>query len=164
MSSRPNPPRTGHDHTPAHPSGLRQTYTASSSSSVEDPASPERHESAAGHAHAAAAGPSRHRATESTALLGPALLFREEAHEGPCNHGTFSPRPTSPTSSLQGDSRTPSEAEAEASLPPIDAALSGDSPARRGWKRAWAAKMRSKTMSNSSALAERHGVKDSALM
>ncbi|KAK3903487.1 sulfate transporter family-domain-containing protein [Staphylotrichum tortipilum] len=166
MSSRSNTPRTGHDHTPAHPSGLRQTYTASSSSSVEDPTSPDKHEHTAGHPHTSAAGPSRHRATESTALLGPALLFREEAHEGPCNHGTFSPRPTSPTSSLQGDSRTPSESEAEASLPPIDGALSGDSPvrARRGWRRAWAAKMRSKTMSNSSALAERHGVKDSALM
>ncbi len=170
MASRPNAPRAGHDHAPAHPSGLRQTYTASSSSSVDDnpdPASPDRTEHT--HAHVNAAGPSRHRPTEATALLGSALLLREEAHDGPCNHGTFSPRPTSPTStsSLLGESLpgSPSESDAESSLPGAGGLLSDDTSRRvRSWKRQWAAKMRSKKMSNSSALAERHGVKDSALM
>jgi hypothetical protein len=90
------------------------------------------------------------------------LDFREHVHEGPCNHGTFSPRPTSPTSSLH-DSISPSESEAEASLPGIDGVLS-EASRRRSWKKRWAAKLRSKKMSTSSALAERHGVKDSVLM
>ena len=164
MASRPNAPRAGYDHAPAHPSGLRQTYTASSSSSVDDipdPAAPDRTEHT--NAHANAAGPSRHRLTEAT------LLLREDAHDGPCNHGTFSPRPTSPmsTSSLLGESLpgSPSESDAESSLPGAGGLLSDDTSRRlRSWKRQWAAKMRSKKMSNSSALAERHGVKDSALM
>ncbi|KAK4151704.1 sulfate transporter family-domain-containing protein [Chaetomidium leptoderma] len=168
MSSQPNSPRPAHDHAPAHPSGLRQTYTASSSSSVDEgpapgPASSARDDATS--AHRRVAGPSRQRSTESTALLGATLNLREEAHEGPCDHGTFSPRPTSPTSSLQGDSLSPSESEAETSLPGLDGVLSDDSSRRRrSWKRRWAAKMRSKKMSTSSALAEQHGVKDSTLM
>ncbi|EAQ88627.1 hypothetical protein CHGG_05246 [Chaetomium globosum CBS 148.51] len=164
MSSQPNSPRPGQDHTPAHPSGLRQTYTASSSSSVSDTAgqaSSTRRDAGPSNRHGA--GPSRQHATESTSLLGATLDFREEAHEGPCNHGTFSPRPASPSGSLPGDWLSPSESETEASVPGIDGTVSEGSR-RRSWKRRWASKMRSKKMSTSSALAEQHGVKDSALM
>lgn len=160
----PNSPRPGHDHTPAHPSGLRQIYTASSTSSVDEAAGPPSPESSNRPSAPNVAGPSRQRPTEATSLLGAALDFREQAHEGPCNHGTFSPRPTSPTSSIQADSISPSESEAETSLPGIDGVLSEESRRRRNWKRRWASKMRSKKMSTSSALAEQHGVRDSALM
>jgi hypothetical protein len=94
-------------------------------------------------------------------LLGEVLDLREHAHEGPCTHGTFSPRPTSPSSILT-DPLSPTESEAEAS---IDGVLSGRSHRRQGsWKRQLASKMRSKKMSTSRELAERHGIKDSALM
>lgn len=166
MTSPLSPSRAGHDHTPAHPSGLRQSYTASSSSSVDEapgPSSLETSDHAAAQRHVA--GPSRQHPTEATALLHTALDFREQVHDGPCNHGTFSPRPGSPGSSIQGDSLSPSESEAESSLPGIDGVLSeGSSRRRRGWKKQWAAKIRSKKMSTSSALAEQHGIKDSALM
>jgi hypothetical protein len=167
MSSWPNPHRPSHDHTPAHPSGLRQIYTASSTSSADDapdPASPDGDEPVS--PRHTVAGPSKQRPTEGTALLGTALFLREEAHEGPCNHGTFSPRPTSPTS-LLGESlaSSPPESDAEGSLLGVGGLLSEDSSRRLSkWKRDWAAKMKSKKMSNSSALAERHGIKDSALM
>ncbi|KAK4118324.1 hypothetical protein N657DRAFT_638120 [Parathielavia appendiculata] len=158
MSSRPHPPRPSQNHAPVHPSGLRQTYTASSSSSDERNPRAASPEIPPTHRHAGK------RPTEATALLPTAgvLDLREHAHEGPCNHGTFSPRPTSPTSSLH-DSISPSESEAEASYPGIYGVLSGSSR-RRSWKTQWAAKLRSKKMSTSSQLAERHGVKDSLLM
>ncbi|KXX79387.1 High affinity sulfate transporter 2 [Madurella mycetomatis] len=165
--SRPNAPRPGHDHAPTNPSGLRQTYTASSHDSTEgDPhpqssPSPDRDDTARTHRHVA--GPSTQRSTEATPLLGAALDFREQLHEGPCNHGTFSPRPASP-SSFQTDQLSPSESESESVLPGIDGIMAGPSRKRKSWKKQWAAKMRSKKMSTSSALAERHGVKDSALM
>ncbi|KAH6857174.1 sulfate transporter family-domain-containing protein [Chaetomium sp. MPI-CAGE-AT-0009] len=163
-SSQPNSPRPAQDHAPAHPSGLRQTYTASSSSSLNDTAghaSSERRDARPAARHAA--GPSRQHPTESTSLLTGTLDLREEAHEGPCNHGTFSPRPTSPSGSLPADWLSPSESETEAPIPGIDGVISEGSR-RRSWKKRWASKMRSKKMSTSSALAEQHGVKDSGLM
>ncbi|KAK4095923.1 putative sulfate transporter protein [Parathielavia hyrcaniae] len=153
MSSRPHLARPGQSHTPTHPSGLRQTYTASSSSSAERSPGPASPEISATHRNAGGKRP-----TEASALLD----VREHVHEGPCNHGTFSPRPTSPTNSLH-DSVSPSESEAEVSYPAIDGVLSV-TPRRRGWKKQWAAKLRSRKMSTSSQLAERHGVKDSLLM
>ncbi|KAK4142197.1 sulfate transporter family-domain-containing protein [Dichotomopilus funicola] len=173
MAPQPTSPRpTQQDHAPSHPSGLRQTYTASSSSSVEEGPSAAAststaHDSAAAaahhHHHGAGAGPSTHRATETTSLLGRALEgLRELPHEGPCNHGTFSPRPTSPTGSIPGgDLNSPSESESEVSS--VDGVRSGVTK-RSDWKRKWTSKMKSKTMATSSALAEQHGVKDSALM
>ncbi|KAL2020642.1 hypothetical protein VTK56DRAFT_8132 [Thermocarpiscus australiensis] len=175
MYSRPNPTRPAHDHAPAQPSGLRQIYTASSDSSagagdVSDPhgrpmsaASSDRSDTASRRRHSA--GPSTQPPTEATALLDSALDLGEHAHEGPCDHGTFSPRPTSPTSSILADSLSHSESEAEGGLPGIDAPLSaGSSRRRKSWRRQWAAKIRSKKMSTSRALAERHGFRDSTLM
>lgn len=167
MSSRPNPSRPGHDHAPAHPSGLRQTYIPSPYGSFDgasNPTSPPRSEPAADHQHAA--GPSRPHASETTSLLPAIFDLREQAHEGPCMHGTFSPRPTSPTgSSVLGDSISPSDSEAEGSVSGIEGVLrGGSSRERRGWKRRWAATIKSKKMSDSTALAQRHGIKASAQM
>jgi MFS superfamily sulfate permease-like transporter len=95
------------------------------------------------------------------------LDFRESAHEGPCNHGTFSPRPLSPASEdILADSLSLSESEPESpGLHTIDGVLSaGSHKKRKSWPKQWASKMRSKKMSTSSALAERHGVEDSPLM
>jgi hypothetical protein len=60
---------------------------------------------------------------------------------------------------------SPSESDAEGSLHGTGGLVSDDASRRlRSWRRQWAARMRSKKMSNSSALAERHGIKDSTLM
>ncbi|KAL2193989.1 sulfate transporter family-domain-containing protein [Corynascus similis CBS 632.67] len=158
MSSQPDPSRPAQDHAPAQPSGLRQTYTASSSLLIGDNSS---QASTSSQHHAA--GPSRRHATDTTPLLGTSLDLREAAHEGPCNHGTFSPRPISPTSSIPGGPFSPSESETESSSQGIDGVLSRSSR-NKTWKKRWAAKIRSQKMSTSSALAEQHGVKDSALM
>jgi hypothetical protein len=102
--------------------------------------------------------------TETTALLGP-LDVGERVHEGPCNHGTFSPRPTSPTNSLFAGSHTHSDAESDAPMPGVDGVLSASSAKRaKSWKKQWALRIKSKKMSTSSALAQQHGFKDSALM
>ena len=95
--------------------------------------------------------------------------FREQAHEGPCHHGSFSPRPGSPTGSGGVfDSHTDTESEGSVSTPLIDGVLGLASAEtrkkRKSWKRQLTAKMKSKKMSTSSALAERHGIKDSTLM
>lgn len=170
------------NHTPATPSGLRQSYTASSSSDTSLPLSSE-HTRSGPSQNASESEPSHQNPgprpsnprlpSETTGLLSDAL-YGNHAHEGPCNHGTFSPRPLSPTTSfgretsllLQDGSRAPSPgASSESSLPIMDSVVAF--VAARGasdWKKRWARKMRSKTMSTSSELAERHGVKDSAFM
>lgn len=164
MASRPTA-RAGQDHAPTNPSGLRQTYTASSSYGSAGTRSARTSQGSDGASdHGPSAGPSRPRPTEITALLDATLDFREQAHEGPCNHGAFSPRPTSPSSSILGGD-SPSASESEAEVPGIDGVLAAPSPRKRkSWKRRWASKIKSKKMSTSSALAQQHGVRDSALM
>ncbi|KAK1749766.1 sulfate transporter family-domain-containing protein [Echria macrotheca] len=178
--SRPQPRSVAsHDHTPIHPSGLRQSHTAASYESLDQARNPRdspelspRSPPVPGHGDnippMTLAGPSnRHsaEATETTALLGDTLLgMGEQAHEGPCNHGTFSPRPMSPTDSITADSHIHSESESDG-LPAIDGTLSADArKKRRDWKKQLASKMKSKKMSTSSILAQRHGISDSALM
>ncbi|KAK3312077.1 sulfate transporter family-domain-containing protein [Apodospora peruviana] len=182
-------------HAPANPSGLRQSFTAASYSSLDEAGSPRhRHDSSPQLSPMSpplntdnddilyanlddAAGPSlRHShqhsepPTESTTLLGHSLDFREQVHEGPCNHGTFSPRPTSPAGSGGFFERSPADTESEVSVstPLIDgipSMASTESRKRRpNWKRQLTARMKSKKMSTSSALAERHGIRDSTLM
>ncbi|KAK3323122.1 ADP-ribosylglycohydrolase-domain-containing protein [Cercophora scortea] len=193
-SSRPNPsPRantTGtavpatnreHDHAPANPSGLRKSYTPFYGSSPDrnsdrrdseqiSPTSPPVNLSNEPISYLSIAGPSiRGQSTsaapptESTALLGDGLEFGEHAHEGPCNHGTFSPRPMSPAGSIPSESHT--DSESEATMPLMDGVITQDARKKsKSWKGQLASKMRSKKMSTSSALAERHGVEDSGLM
>lgn len=164
MSSRPTPSRPGHNHAPANPSGLRQAFTASSYGSMDggsDPASPETSDDASSHRRAAA-GPSRQRPTETTALLDAALDFREPAHEGPCNHGVFSPRPTSPLGNSHGDSPSPDESETDASLRGPDGVSSSTRQDKK--KKGWASRIKSKKMTTSRDLAQRHGFKDSPFM
>lgn len=164
-------PAASNPHAPANPSGLRQSYTAGSYGSVDSGNSSDRPMSPPSPDYRTKPGPSsRQRATENTSLLESALDFREHdhPHDGECNHGTFSPRPMSPTgSSLLGGGEyfTQSDSESEAATTP-----GLDDPARehrrksKSWRKQWAARMRSKKMSTSSALAQRHGIEDSPLM
>jgi len=176
--SRPNLfSSASHGHAPAHPSGLRQSHSAASYASLADaadtragdspPLSPRSPPPASNETYIPGfdlAGPSNRpeTATESTSLLD----FREHpAHEGPCNHGTFSPRPMSPTDSVAADSHIYSGSESDGSVPTMDGVLSVEArKKRRSWKKQLASRMKSKKMSTSSVLAKRHGFKDSTLM
>ncbi|KAL8297643.1 hypothetical protein RB597_007276 [Gaeumannomyces tritici] len=164
-------------HAPANPSGLRQSYTRPLSSSSSNASGAALNAAVAGDgddddkaddavlAKRQDAGPGEHRPvgkrapTENTGLL-----RGEQVHEGPCNHGTFSPRPSSPTTSILSSvpSITPSESSVllqdGVTVPAAGAA--GDP----NWRRNWAKRIRSRKMANSTALAEQHGIKDSTLM
>lgn len=191
MPSRPPlPPAASHDHAPTQPSGLRQSHTAASYESLDDshphrddspplsPCSPRAHDdderipglSIAGPSRPAQ--PSREPPTERTSLLASVgAEYRDHSADGACNHGvlcnhgTFSPRPMSPTDGA-ADQHAMSGSESDGSLPAIDASLSPEEARkkRKSWKKQLASRMKSKKMSTSSALAERHGVRDSAFM
>ncbi|KAK9785919.1 hypothetical protein SCARD494_11588 [Seiridium cardinale] len=161
MSPRPSPPsRTNSrqaDHAPTTPSALRNSRTLSSSSlsnnSVDGDDDPYSDNSPP-RAHA---GPSVIPNTSSDLSETTSLLHHERAHPGPCDHGTFSPRPSSPVgSSFKGSdidvgSLLGSEASTERQL-------------KGNWRKTLSSKMRTKTMTNSSSLAEQHGFQDSSMM
>lgn len=103
-----------------------------------------------------AAGPSNSAtATSNDASETTSLLHADAAPSG--GHGTFSPRPMSP-SAVMG---LFSEAADAGSLEGSDRSGEGKRP---DWRRAFSSRVKSKTMANSSALAEQHGFKDSPLM
>ncbi|KAI1266938.1 sulfate transporter 4.1 [Xylariaceae sp. FL1019] len=145
QSSRPQ------NHAPSTPSGLRQGRTVSSSSSYHDGSDDKNHTPGPSTRVNTADPDSAH---ETTSLL------HEHAHEGPCNHGTFSPRATTPPlRDLPNDSERDSMLNSESTL------VSSEIPLLRGtWKKTFSNIMKSKKMATSSALAERHGFEDSWLM
>ncbi len=169
-------------HAPANPSGLRQSYTAdwpgdihgSSPSDSKDRSDPDVRADDGSTETIAEAGPSRSglfsaspaTPTESTALLRGVLDARECSHEGLCSHGTFSPRPSSPAASIQSsETGQDSGSGSENALPIIDGIISTLTGQRdTSWRRKWARNLRSRKMSTSSALAERHGFKDTGMM
>lgn len=172
---RPNAPLRTHtatrDHAPAQPSGLRQSYTRtsnesppSSPASSPGPRSPRSPRSPG--IEGSAAGPSapyRPAGTETSPLLRVFPDTREHAHDGPCNHGTFSPRPPSLATER---SYTPSMTDTESdvgNVPIIDGLMNKIS-GKKNWRRKWMQRMRSKKMSTSSALAQRYGVRADAFM
>lgn len=161
MASSPN--SNPNYHAPANPSGLRQSYTASATSDSESSSFPEM---------TRPSGNLNRLPSESTALLSDTFDCGH-AHDGPCDHGTFSPRPASSIASLgrsnnvsQNGSRAPSPgASSESSLPILDSVVAYVSAkGAPDWRKRWARRMKSKTMHRSSELAERHGVKDSPFM
>ncbi|KAK4677632.1 hypothetical protein QC764_300490 [Podospora pseudoanserina] len=165
----------GNPHAPTNPSGLRQSITAGSYGSIDSGLSSSPDQPGTGYFDRRhSAGPSRPNPTEATSLLDSALDFKEHehVHDGPCDHGTFSPRPTSPRSFLcgsgsarDGDSAAQSESEAEPATGGASAPAEGQNNAPRQRRpKTWAARMRSKKMSTSRDLAERHGIRDNALM
>ncbi|KAI0110664.1 sulfate transporter family-domain-containing protein [Hypoxylon sp. NC0597] len=151
-SSRPPSITTGsrpypHDHAPLTPSGLRQSRTVSSSSMSDDttehpPGPSTRHD------------PFNDETNETTSLL-----HHERAHDGPCDHGTFSPRVSSPPPRAGTlDVEIGSLAGSESSVPSSETQLKGN------WKKTFSNKVKSKKMTDSSTLAQQHGVKDSWTM
>lgn len=167
---RPTAPGRGNttksDHTPAQPSSLRRSYTSRSDSPPLSPGSsprPTNDESVTSLSLAGPSQPHRNPGTETTPLLRSVVDLREHVHDGPCNHGTFSPRPLSPTSDR---SYTPSITDTDSDIGnvPIIDGLMNKISGKRNWRRKWVQRIKSKKMSTSSALAERHGIKDDALM
>ncbi|KAI1809244.1 sulfate transporter 4.1 [Poronia punctata] len=155
--SRPNAPRLPqpHDHAPSTPSGLRQSRTVSLSSTSSSTSSLSSSSVATSHRM----DQHEHPTTSTSSSPGnenTSLLYHEHAHGGPCSHGTFSPRATSPLRDL----RTISEEE------PLLGSGGSSSPGEHStWTRVFSNKIsnkiKSKKMATSSALAERHGVQDS---
>ncbi|KAI0908279.1 putative sulfate transporter [Ustulina deusta] len=173
------PPSQPHHHSPSTPSGLRQSRTASDSWSnhpdhVDDnPNSDSSDESVPAEPHQqqetlqvpllgsedSSAAPRPSRPTETPSLLHDettSLLPRGRAHDGPCNHGTFSPRATSPPlREFQAESERTSLLGSDGS------ATLGETPppppAGR-WRRTFSKMVKSKKMATSSALAQQHGV------
>lgn len=161
-------------HAPANPSGLRQSYTRPQSSGsngsggarnattgddgddkADEPASARRLN----------AGPSEQRPVGKrapTEITG--LLRGEQVHEGPCNHGTFSPRPSSPTTSILSSVPSIPPSESGALLQDGSTGSAAGAGGDPNWKKNWAKRIRSTKMANSRALAEQHGIKDSTLM
>ncbi|KAI6087665.1 sulfate transporter family-domain-containing protein [Hypoxylon rubiginosum] len=147
-SSRPPSINAGsrpyaHDHAPLTPSGLRQSRTVSSSSMSDDMTGD-------------AAGPStRHDTPIDEITENTSLLHHERVHDGSCDHGTFSPRVSSPPPTTANlDTETGSTAESEGSVPTSETQL-------KNWRKAFSSRVKSKKMTDSSNLAHQHGVKDS---
>ncbi|KAI1349502.1 sulfate transporter family-domain-containing protein [Xylaria sp. FL0043] len=91
------------------------------------------------------------------------LLHGPRAHDGPCNHGTFSPRATSPRSRC---SRADDDDEGTSLLGSDGSAtLSEIAPPSGGWwRRTFSSMVKTRKMATSSALAQRHGVEYSWFM
>ncbi|KAI3319442.1 sulfate transporter 4.1 [Xylariaceae sp. AK1471] len=156
LQPQPHPQPQPHDHSPATPSGLRKSHTVSLSSSVSSSSSrrSDRNDSSV-------PGPSNHQENPSLPLdqahETTSLLHHERAHDGPCNHGTFSPRPTSPPlRDLHSEYERASLLDSEGSAPSSETRL-----LKGTWRKTISNKFKSKKMATSSALAERHGFEDS---
>ncbi|KAI0466040.1 putative sulfate transporter [Xylaria cf. heliscus] len=153
---QPQPPLLHHHHAPSTPSGLRRSQTVSESGSEHDHDHDHDHDNDHDNDHDHDHDHDDSATTETTSLL---LHHHERAHDGPCNHGTFSPRATSPPPRY-----VRIESERASLLGSDGSATLDDTPSpspRRGWRRAITNMMKSKKMASSSALAERHGVEHS---
>ena len=108
--------------------------------------------------------------SETTALLQKALSNTSCNHAGPCTHGTFSPRPSSPSPSDRSygtDIGSSGDGSARPMpIPILDGLITSITGSRDSgnWRRSLAKKVRSKKMSTSSVLAERHGLTDTGSM
>lgn len=143
--SLPTSPRP-YPHAPLTPSGLRQSRTMSSSTMSDD--TPE---------NAAGAGPSNRPDTPKDQFAETSsLLHHERIHDGPCDHGTFSPRATSPPPRFGNpDADAGSVDDSDGSTPSSETLL------KRSWKKTFSNRVKSKKMTTSSNLAHQHGVEDS---
>lgn len=153
IMSSPRPPASSRDrdHAPVTPSALRQSFTASSSSRSDS----ERYRSESGENMP---DPTPRTPTDEYSET-TSLLHHEPAHEGPCNHGTFSPRASSPP----GSNRESFEGDGEGDSTSMEgsASLTSEGYTKQGRNKTFADRFRSKKMKTSDALAEQHGVKTS---
>jgi hypothetical protein len=156
-----------HPHRPNNPSSLRQAITANRAGQPVDnlnrPATPP------------SPGPAFISRNETAPLLQDSSSGRRPsvhpAHAGYCTHGTFSPRPSSPTGqsfegyrdedgSLAAGEETP---ESGTTIAVLDNAIS-HIIGHEDWKKWLKRRMRTKKMGHSSQLAEQAGLQDTNLM
>ncbi|KAG5983543.1 hypothetical protein E4U55_007878, partial [Claviceps digitariae] len=150
-------------HRPLQPSALRESHVASSRESSQE-RSPALRQAASAPACGDGGKPV---AGESTPLIPAETSHRRRSavHPGICEHGTFSPRPTSP---FEGEGGFPfGTIENAASADPsglFDNAVSKSS-SNRGWKM-WfgGGGIRTRKMGQSSQLAQQAGFHDTPLM
>ncbi|KAE9571128.1 putative sulfate transporter [Colletotrichum fructicola] len=181
---RPQPNRSpsSQQHLPMNPSGLRQSYTMGSPpvqspgsiggeseymSTREDAtplATPLPNENDSGRdtprAGSSLGRPNTFPPSESTSLLQNVLI--DNSAPTSYTHGTFSPRPISPTGSARSaDMDRPSSSAS--SIPILDSVLTtitGDDH----WRKRFIRKLKSKKMTSSRTLAEQAGFKDTVWM
>lgn len=158
-------------HRPANPSALRNAFSAGTpptpSSAAETPADDARSDNEPpstpppqGRPQPASGAASRPalQATESTALL--QNVLREHVHDGPCGHGTFSPRPQSPVASFAS-----TDAETASTSPNglVESVINTITPSEN-WKKRWSKHVMTRSINNSDALAQQAGFKANTRM
>lgn len=193
MTGRPTPARASShtaDHRPVQPSSLRQAHPLPGSDDGDENGSGSGDNGAGGSSNRKGdrpKTPSRQPAKETDTTASPPRggIFTSEstpliqgqgsdrpqgrssvhpAHGGACGHGTFSPRPSSPATSLRdGDDDTTSSSASGTQIPVLDSAIS-HIVGHDDWKRWLKKRVRTKKMGHSSALAEQAGIRDTPLM
>ncbi|KAH7241150.1 sulfate transporter family-domain-containing protein [Fusarium redolens] len=181
MAKRPSHSRTnsGTDHRPTQPSALRQALNAHDRNESENPTA----EGSTTPTSAPAASPpgspghppgatiNEIFANETTPLIdgnnqgsNPRRGSVHPAHPGVCSHGTFSPRPMSPTLTMRSTDEDGSETAGSGThIPVLDNAIT-TIVGHEDWKKWLKKRMRTKTMGHSSMLAEQAGFEDTAFM
>lgn len=154
-----SPPRPPHDYAPPTPSNLRQSRTVSSCSTMSDNAPGPGDRAGPSTRHDAANDESNEVDESNEINETTSLLHHEVAHDGPCDHGTFSPRASSPPPRAGiFDTETGSTADSDGSVPSSETQLKGN------WRKTFSSRVKSKKMTDSSTLAQQHGVTDSWAM
>ncbi|KAG5928616.1 hypothetical protein E4U42_000331 [Claviceps africana] len=150
-------------HQPLQPSALRESHVASAWESSQE----------GGPAFRPALPPSScaddgHPAVDESTPLIPADTSRRRrsaVHPGVCEHGTFSPRPTSPYEGEAGYTFPAADALAGAeSSTVLENGDASKTSATQGWKVWFGGRMRTRKMGQSSQLAQQAGVRDTPLM
>lgn len=155
MSGRPTVNRASSysgDYRPVQPSSLRQSHRPSSRSRPSSNETP----------------PEGIFASESTPLVpNQGSSSHCYAHAGPCRHGTFSPRPESPTGEplflRHPDSDGSSTPGSGTRIPVLDSAITSI-VGHDDWKKWLKKRIRTKKMGQSSELAAEAGIRDTPLM
>jgi hypothetical protein len=177
--SRGNSTSGSGDHRPAQPSTLRLSQHANDDGSTSNRRSngDGAEQPQLSHARRPAMGPRASTfSTESTPLMqssqgnsepgGAGRTNYHHAHAGPCNHGTFSPRPESPAGGLAARHSDDDGTESTGSgttFPVLDDAIS-HIVGHDDWKRWLKKRMRTRKMDHSSNLAEQAGIRDTPMM
>ncbi|KAH6889326.1 sulfate transporter family-domain-containing protein [Thelonectria olida] len=170
MASSHSRNNSSNDHRPAQPSALRQAFSARHGSSDD------RDDEGAAFSPPTSPGPASRAAisyafaSESTPLIQGQSSSNARrnsihpAHPGVCSHGTFSPRPSSPTLTARSTDADGSDTGASGThIPVLDDAIT-TIVGHDDWKRWLKRRIRTKTMGHSSRLAEQAGFQDTPLM
>ncbi|KAH6989176.1 sulfate transporter family-domain-containing protein [Ilyonectria sp. MPI-CAGE-AT-0026] len=165
---------SANDHRPAQPSSLRQALSAQNRS-YDDRINNGSDNNAAGDSFSSppsSPGPASRTAipgmfaSESTPLIHDqsATSRRTSVHPGLCRHGTFSPRPTSPSVTMRSTDEESSETAGSGThIPVLDSAIT-TIVGHDDWKRWLKKRIRTKKMGHSRMLAEQAGFKDTTSM